>query len=103
MNFRGNSTIARLKLFGTTALIVWAVMWLLVSAAHAQQSAAPKRILVLYWYNKDYPANSAFDRSFQAVLRSGPAGTVEYYPEYLESNRFSVESQSVLLRDYLRQ
>ena len=31
-----------------------------------------------------------------------PPGSVEYYSEYLESNRFPGEKQSLLLRDYLR-
>ncbi len=71
--------------------------------ARAQQSIEPNRVLVLYWYGKDFPANVRFDQSFQAALGSAPAGTVEYYPEYLESDRFPGEHQSLLLRDHLRQ
>jgi PAS domain S-box-containing protein len=66
-------------------------------------AAAPKRILALYWYNKDFPSNPALDRSLQAVLKSAPAGSIEYYTEYLESDRFPGENQSKALRDYLRQ
>src|SRR5262245_58050203 len=73
------------------------------AVARADQPAAPKRVLVLYWYNKDYPWNVKFDRGFQAALQSSMAGNVEYYPEYLESNRFPGENQSHLLRDYLRE
>ena len=58
---------------------------------------------MLYWYNKDFPGNILFEQSFQAVLNSAAVGNVEYYPEYLESNRFPGEAQSQLLRDYLRQ
>ena len=71
--------------------------------ARAQQPAAPKRVLVLYWYNKDYPWNVRFDGAFQAALRTSQPARVEYFPEYLESNRFPGEKQSRLLRDYLRQ
>jgi PAS domain S-box-containing protein len=71
--------------------------------AHAQQQGSPKRVLVLYWDNKDFPGNVLFDQNFQAVLQSGQAGKVEYYPEYLESNRFPGEAQSGFLYDYLRQ
>jgi PAS domain S-box-containing protein len=60
-------------------------------------------VLVLYWYNKDYPWNVNFERSFQAALRSAGSGAFEYYPEYLESNRFPGENQSLFLHDYLRQ
>ena len=69
----------------------------------AQQSAAPKRVLVLYWYNKDYPGDAEFDQRFQAVLRSAAPGAIEYYSEYLEADRFPGKKQPVLLRDYLRQ
>jgi signal transduction histidine kinase len=79
------------------------VILLLPSFARPQQSAAPKRVLVLYWYNKDFPGNVLFDQSFQAALRSSPSRTVEYYPEYLESNRFPTEAHSLALSDYLRQ
>src|SRR5215468_10222442 len=97
-----NSARVRLKLVGMATLLVWVVMPLAASAARAQQSAAPKRALVLYWYNKDFPGNLSFDRSFQTILRSASAGTVEYYPEYLNSDRFPGENQSLLLYDYLR-
>lgn len=84
-------------------LLVWVALSLLPLLASAQGSAAPRSVLVLYWYNKDYPWNVRFDQSFQATLQSASAGTVEYYSEYLESNRFPGENQSKLLHDYLRQ
>jgi PAS domain S-box-containing protein len=79
------------------------VVLLSFQAAPAKAAAAPKRILALYWYNKDFPSNAGFDRSFQAVLQSAPAGSIEYYTEYLESDRFPGENQSEALRDYLHQ
>jgi PAS domain S-box-containing protein len=84
-------------------LAIWIVFLLFPADARTQQPANPKRVLVLYWYNKDYPWNVNFDRSFQAAMHSARGGPFEYYPEYLESNRFPGESQSLLLRDYLRQ
>src|SRR5215475_7357063 len=87
----------------TAALLLWAAMALAPSFGRAQQSAEPKRALVLYWYNKDHPWNVKFDQNFQAAIQSAPTGAVEYYPEYLETNRFPGEKQSLLLRDYLRQ
>jgi hypothetical protein len=59
-------------------------------------------VLVLYWYGKDFPANVLLDKGVQTVLQSNAAGAVEYFPEYLESNRFPGEDQSLALRDYLR-
>src|SRR5678815_3580017 len=68
----------------------------------AQSTKEPKRVLVLYWYNKDYPGNIAFDQYFQAILKSAGTEQIEYYPEYLESNRFPEDEQSIALRDYLQ-
>jgi PAS domain S-box-containing protein len=87
----------------TAALFVWIALPLLPSVALAEQSTAPKRVLVLHWYNKDAPWNVAFDQGFKTALQSARAQTVEYYTEYLETNRFPGEYQSLLLRDYLRQ
>src|SRR5262245_5856647 len=90
-------------LCGRAALFVWFAFLMFPAGARTQQPASPRRVLVLYWYNKDYPWNVNFDRSFQAAMHSARGGPFEYYPEYLESNRFPGESQSLLLRDYLRQ
>jgi signal transduction histidine kinase len=68
----------------------------------AKSSNVPKRVLVLYWYNKDYLGNILFDQAFQAALQSQHP-QVEYYPEYLETNRFAGEALSRQLADYLRQ
>ena len=84
-------------------LLVWvAALFLVTPFIHAQQATEPKRVLVLYWDNKDFPSNALFDKSFQARL-SLANEPVEYYPEYLESNRFPGENQSLYLRDFLRQ
>src|SRR5215467_1834982 len=91
------------KLNRSVALLIGAAVLLFPAAARPQQSVMPRRVLVLYWYNKDYSWNVDFDRAFQTSLQSARAGPFEYYPEYLESNRFPGENQSLLLHDYLRQ
>lgn len=95
--------VSRTKVIRWTALLACAAAIALSSVAHAQQPAVHKRVLVLYWYNKDYPWNVSFDRVFQAGLRSARPKTIEYFPEYLETNRFPGEKQSRLLHDYLKQ
>jgi PAS domain S-box-containing protein len=80
-----------------TALVCLAAPAVLSS----QPAAEAKRVVVLYWYNKDYPVNVIFDQSFRDALRS-KGGDVEYYPEYLESNRFPGPIKARALRDYLR-
>ena len=91
-----------LRLAGGTVLLACLILPLLLPVARAQKPAGPKSVLVLYWYGKDFPANLLLDKGVQAVLRSDTAGAVEYFPEYLESNRFPGENQSLALRDYLR-
>jgi len=89
--------------FGKAALLILVLLSsVVIPDLFAQYTALPKRILVLYWYNKDHPWNVNFDQSFQAVLRSARRGAVEYYAEYLESDRFPEQHQSVVMHDYLR-
>src|SRR5262245_60210404 len=74
-----------------------------VTGASAEtRPAASKRVVTLYWYGKDFPANVAFERALRDVFRAAPPGTLEYFPEFLESNRFPGEAQSRVFRDYLR-
>ncbi len=75
--------------------------WLAVTTA-ADQAVTPRGILVLYYYGKDYPANVEFEQGVLAALKSTPPGSFEYYPEYLEPNRFPGKLQSEAFQDYLR-
>jgi PAS domain S-box-containing protein len=88
---------------GSMVCFIGLVILLSSLTAFAKAAAAPKRILVLYWYNKDFSSNVIFDRSFQDSLKSAPAGSIEYYTEYVESDRFPGENQYEALRDYLSQ
>ena len=99
----GNSSASlRTKLI-RTVLLACLILSLLPSFGRTQQSTPLKRVLVLYWYGKDFPSNVLFDRAFQASLQGAAGGSVEYYPEYLESDRFPGENQAQILYDYLRQ
>jgi PAS domain S-box-containing protein len=102
MKLGNNVSGVRAKLIRRAAWLVCVVICLFPAATRAQADAEPKRVLVLYWYDKDFHFNAKFDQGFQAALQSAPTGSVEYYAEYLESNRFPGESQSQLFRDYLR-
>jgi PAS domain S-box-containing protein len=96
---------ARIRSSGMGSMVCFIGLVILLSslAPLVKAAAAPKRILVLYWYNKDFSSNVIFDRSFQASLKSAPAGRIEYYTEYVESDRFPGENQYEALRDYLSQ
>lgn len=80
-------------------LLLWASLFLPVET-HAQ---SVKRVLVLYWYDKDYPGHVKWDESFRTALKSTPEAPIEYYPEYLEANRFPGELQSEALHSFLKQ
>jgi PAS domain S-box-containing protein len=88
--------------------VATSIVWLALSPpphgmVAAQEPARPKGVLALYSNEKDSPSNVAFDKSIQVALGSAPAGSIEYYAEYLGDNRFPGESQSLTMRDYLRQ
>ena len=44
-----------------------------------------------------------FDQGIRKVFQSAQPGAVEYYVEYLETDRFPGERQAALLHNYLRQ
>jgi signal transduction histidine kinase len=83
-------------------LVTLIALTFLSELASAQSSAAARKVLVLYWYGKDYPGNVAFDRAFQAALQSDPTSGIEYFAEYLESDRLPEQAQQLVLREYLR-
>ncbi len=81
------------------------LIWVILSSPTdtlAQQTSTPKRVVVLYWYDKNYPGHARWDQGFKPALEQGAEGSIEYYPEYLEANRFPGENQSQVLHDYLK-
>lgn len=76
--------------------------FLLVVPVVSGQATAPKRLVVLYWDNKEFPGNAKFEESFKAHLQLDRRQDVEYFPEYYEFSRFPEENHSVSFRNYLR-
>jgi len=93
---------ARLAVVLAAVSLIHGLTWQSPLPARGQRSVDPKRVLVLYWYNKDFLWNVEFDRGFKFRLNSAPPGSIEYHQEYLENDRFPGEPQARLLRDYLR-
>ncbi|MGH9754396.1 MAG: ABC transporter substrate binding protein [Blastocatellia bacterium] len=93
----------KLRLATVAASLIWLALSPSPYGAAAQEPAKPKGVLALYSNGRDHPVNATFDKTIQAALGSAPAGSIEYYAEYLEDARFPGESQSLLMRDYLRQ
>ena len=83
-------------------LLIIGALLLTAVDVFAQQTSAPKRVVVLYWYDKNYPGHVRWDQGFKPALEQGE-GSIEYYPEYLEANRFPGENQSQILHDYLKE
>src|SRR3954462_11943634 len=91
--------LSRRNIFRLVALVL---LCLAVSAPAATQTPrTPKRVLVLYWDNKDFPGNVRFDESFRTQLDL-VSRDVEYYPEYMETTRFPGADQA-FFHDYLKQ
>src|SRR5262245_1268311 len=103
MRFRRVSVRRLIAILVTTiSVAVWLMLFVFVAPAQTSETDVPKRVLALFWLGKDSGLNVELEQGVQMVLKSAPVGTVEYYAEYLESNRFPGEAQSVLFRDYLR-
>ena len=73
-----------------------------VSQVVSAQAIEPKRLVVLYWDNKEFPGNARFEESFKTRLQLGQRQDVEYFPEYFELSRFPEEKHILSFRDYLR-
>jgi len=89
------------------ARIVPAAVALTVLAPSAVPSAespqtVPRTVLTLYWSSESYPGTQKLDSIIQETLQSR-AERIDYFAEYLESDRFPDEQASVALRDYIQQ
>src|SRR4051812_35238401 len=65
--------------------------------------SGPINVLIMHWYGPGYSFDDEFDRTVQAALNASVPEGVEYYSEYLQTNRFPGEDQARLLSEYLRQ
>src|ERR1044072_6820521 len=98
------SALTILKLPALVAACALASFLLFLPAVALAQRGQPKRILVLYWYGRDWPTNVAFEKNFLTLVNSaGLPGSIEYYSEYLESKRFLCDEQEAVLSAYLKQ
>jgi signal transduction histidine kinase len=82
-------------------LLVVCGFFLLVPAIRAQ-AIKPKRLVVLYWDNKEFPGNAKFEESFKSQLRLDRRQDVEYFPEYFELSRFPEQDHILSFRNYLK-
>jgi PAS domain S-box-containing protein len=71
------------------------------SAASAQPRPV-RTALAVQWSSEDYPSNPVIDGAIRRVLLSRDDAPVDYFSEYLESDRFPEEQATLAFRDYLQ-
>ena len=87
------------------ALIVgFVVPALLVPATAAAGAQAPsaRTVLTVHWSAEDFPTTPLLDEAIRRAVLSGSDTPVDYFAEYLESDRFAPEDASAALADYIR-
>jgi len=82
-------------------LLVVCVFTMPAPLSRAQATAA-KRLVVLYWDNKEFPGNARFEASLKAQLQLDRRQDIEYFPEYFEASRFPDQNTAVSFRNYLQ-
>ena len=92
---------ARSRLSSAAALTFLFLGWLCPTAS--AQPRSPKTVLTVHWSSEDFPTNPVVDGAIREVLLSRSDTPVDYFAEYLESDRFQEEEASLALRDYIRQ
>jgi PAS domain S-box-containing protein len=78
-----------------------ALVQLFLCSSAAAQARPARTVLALYFSSEDYPANPVHDAGIRDGLQSRPDWPVDFYTEYLESDRFPSEQASLAMRDYL--
>jgi signal transduction histidine kinase len=101
MKPRAYSLKVRSTFTAVELLFVVCALALLVPVARAQ-TIAPKRLVVLYWDNKEFPGNARFEESLKGNLQLDRRQDIEYFPEYFESSRFPDENHAISFRNYLQ-
>lgn len=69
----------------------------------AEAQPQPRRtVLVVHWSPEEFPINPRRDAAIREVLLA-PSETIDYFAEYLESDRFAEPQASRSLRDYIQE
>jgi PAS domain S-box-containing protein len=73
----------------------------LVSSAAAAPPAAVRTVVAIHWSSEDFPSTTVMDAAIRDTFRSHGDVAVDYFAEYLESDRFPAEDAFESLRDYI--
>jgi signal transduction histidine kinase len=67
------------------------------------QAPAARTVLAIHWGPESFPATPIVNGAIRAALLAEPALPVDYFVEYLESDRLPAEQASQALHNYIRQ
>ena len=81
---------------GIVALTINVLGW------NANAQSAPRTVLTVHWSTEDFPATPGLDAVLKQTLQSDASMPVDYFVEYLESDRFPPDTASSALADYIR-
>lgn len=84
------------------AVIAVAGSILVCPTASAEPQQHHKTVLTVQWSSEDFPTNPVVDGAIRQVLSSRSNVLIDYYAEYLESDRFPPAEAAAALRDYIR-
>ena len=83
-------------------LLATSAMSLAADAAEATAASPhPKRVLALFDFSKDSPANVIWDRTIRDTLATADGDGVDYYAEFLDAGRFAGADMADAFHDYL--
>src|SRR5262245_48688849 len=91
-----------LRLFLLAVPAVALVMTARIDAAPPAQPRPVRTVLAVHWSYEDYPSNPVVDGAIRQVLHARDEAPVDYFAEYLESDRFSAADATLAFRDYLQ-
>ena len=88
---------ARLRPLVTLASVAFALTCSIASA----QPESHKTVLTIHSGTEDFFTNPVLDAGIRETLGSRPDLAIDYFAEYLESDRFGAEEASTALADYI--
>ena len=89
-----------MRVLPAVALVSVGSVW--ICPAASSQSLSPRTVLALHWSSEDYPSTPVLDAAIRRALHTRAEAPVDYFAEYLESDRFPEEGATLAFRDYLR-
>ena len=66
------------------------------------QARSPRTVLVVHWGAEEFPATPTVNMAIREALTSDPDLPIDFFTEYLESDRFPPDEAAHALADYIR-